>query len=1121
MGGLSAWTTNRGGSPLLAPGNNNLELGTDDEIYGHYGRWTPGSTGASLLTRGVLPSNGRIIRITVDFKVTWVSGSGSSVAMGLYVGHLDPAYSESNSFLPIGTYSTGRHTITTTIAGASAPGVDQVLSLMNAGSRPYIRAGLRMNESTSAVIRVGSIRVEDVTSELSAANSASASATSASQAAASSTAAGQSASAAETARTQAQTARSGAESARDTAITARQTAETAASTATTQAGIATTARTNAQSSASAASTSASNAASSASAAGTSASTASNHASTAQSQAGVATTQAGNAASSATSAAGAASSAQSYSQLAALALGGGMAKNPTFVDWTGSWPASTTISTTNGSAAKVVGKYGNAVRLTTTSTSGQGPSINLFHASGHLNGQTNPDRMLVTVEVEPLSGNPQGVAIEAGWTDTSATRWHSLSFGSRLKVGSGIQTFQAILERPASVSGAVSNLTLKFHSSHVGGGGTLSNCSVIVHRFDAQEVMADSYLDQQLKTKASVDGMLSSYLLRLKAGGAIAALELVAADNPTGPASSIRMSADEILLDGTVRTAQLAAASITASKMAVGDFTNAILNNDLKDLDGWELDDGVTLSSASNMTASGSLRIAPGQATSIYGVWGRAPNRISVIPGEEYWVGGYFRGSGSAPVQFTPRIQMWFYRGDGSYIMAIARNLTPVTNVGFNLRDSSITIPAEASFMQIGYGRLGGADLSTHGHGFIEFPFCRRKNTGELIVNGSITATHLIQTEEVLTNTAQIRNAIINEGHVTGTFSASILRAGTALASTLTVSGTALSTTTSRAADPAARINAASTQIDPGKILISGSTTLADWRMGGDTTRINGGVISANTVKANSLEIGSRSITLTGIRFEHNSPSANRVSWTAGSIRYVDDWNNSVSRATSSGNALYTSGILYIYWIKGENVLRTTTTQSTAFGPDNVILATYQGNIALDADYGRTIVDGAEIKTGTVDARTLVKTAALITETAQLGNAVVGTLKIGENAVTVPASQEIMSSNLAGNGGWRTANTVTFTMPEDGRFNATWTGEQAYIQQQNQAVGIRFLLNGVEQRYRLTGSPEGSSGLTTDWLVSQITRNVSAGTHTLRVDWWGGNSNLVLVSRTLTVMGVMR
>lgn len=129
--------------------------------------------------------------------------------------------------------------------------------------------------------------------------------------------------------------------------------------------------------------------------------------------------------------------------------------------------------------------------------------------------------------------------------------------------------------------------------------------------------------------------------------------------------------------------------------------------------------------------------------------------------------------------------------------------------------------------------------------------------------------------------------------------------------------------------------------------------------------IEGKHVKANTIKAKHLEIGSRNLTLTGIAFEHNAPSINSVSWTTGSIRYVDDAGAVTSKTITAGNAAWTSGVLYIYWAKGATALSTTTNQSTAFDDDNVLLATYEGGIKLDADYGRTIIDGAAIKTGSI------------------------------------------------------------------------------------------------------------------------------------------------------------
>ena len=175
-------------------------------------------------------------------------------------------------------------------------------------------------------------------------------------------------------------------------------------------------------------------------------------------------------------------------------------------------------------------------------------------------------------------------------------------------------------------------------------------------------------------------------------------------------------------------------------------------------------------------------------------------------------------------------------------------------------------------------------------------------------------------------------------------------------------------------DAASVINAGTTQIDPGKIRISGSTTLADWRKAGDETRIDGGNISANTIQANALTIGQRGITVEDITFEHNSPNTNYVSWTAGTIRYVGDNGNIQSQSISAGSAQFTSGTLYIFWVKGATSLSTTTSTATAFQSDRVVLAVYRGAANLITDYGRTIIDGSHIKTGTVKAEQIASLA---------------------------------------------------------------------------------------------------------------------------------------------------
>jgi len=194
-----------------------------------------------------------------------------------------------------------------------------------------------------------------------------------------------------------------------------------------------------------------------------------------------------------------------------------------------------------------------------------------------------------------------------------------------------------------------------------------------------------------------------------------------------------------------------------------------------------------------------------------------------------------------------------------------------------------------------------------------------------------------------------------------------------LADSIKVGSTNLATIRNQASNPAPQINNGATLIDPGKILIHGSTKLSDWRMGGDNTKIDGGHIAANTIAANKLTIGSRGITVDGITvdgitFEHNNPSPNHVYWTSGAIRFTNDAGNSQQIAISEGSAAWSSGRLYIYWVKGSSALSAGSDFNAVNQSHHVILAMYGGTTRLYTNYGRTIIDGSHIKTGTITAQ---------------------------------------------------------------------------------------------------------------------------------------------------------
>ncbi|MEG9884430.1 MAG: hypothetical protein V6Z86_07415 [Hyphomicrobiales bacterium] len=191
-----------------------------------------------------------------------------------------------------------------------------------------------------------------------------------------------------------------------------------------------------------------------------------------------------------------------------------------------------------------------------------------------------------------------------------------------------------------------------------------------------------------------------------------------------------------------------------------------------------------------------------------------------------------------------------------------------------------------------------------------------------------------------------------------------------LAGSVRVGGQSLGAISSASADPARAINQTQTTIDPGKIEISGGTTLADWRHGGDETKIDGGELATNTVRAESIVAGSRGIAIEGLSFTAKAPPT--VEWTGGSMTYVDDAGHSKTISVDQGSATPSdasaSNPYYFYWIKDDTVVHGTFGKADAFCDDRVVLADYNGGERITDHYGRTTIDGDHIETGTVKAK---------------------------------------------------------------------------------------------------------------------------------------------------------
>ena len=304
--------------------------------------------------------------------------------------------------------------------------------------------------------------------------------------------------------------------------------------------------------------------------------------------------------------------------------------------------------------------------------------------------------------------------------------------------------------------------------------------------------------------------------------------------------------------GAVKAAQIDAGAITASKLSVGDFTNLNTDRDFADEVAWgDPGSGYFYDTAiADWGGSRVMRIVglAGEYEFVYGP------TFAVSEGEEFW--GRMRGqvytgtTGSVKMNlefaefadFVVSTHVWF-----------SNDSITIDTSGITSAAGSLTAPADSKFCRIRVYKNNDGDATEVRVAGIEV---RRKNGGELIVDGAIKADH-VDTGTIEAVFATIGTAIITDAHVVE-LDAQKLIAGTTLTDSILVDGTAMSSIKADAElgaqEPATRVNNGSVEIEPGLITISGPTTLADWR-GTDTTTIKGGAIETNSITARSIVVG--------------------------------------------------------------------------------------------------------------------------------------------------------------------------------------------------------------------------------------------------------------------------
>lgn len=167
----------------------------------------------------------------------------------------------------------------------------------------------------------------------------------------------------------------------------------------------------------------------------------------------------------------------------------------------------------------------------------------------------------------------------------------------------------------------------------------------------------------------------------------------------------------------------------------------------------------------------------------------------------------------------------------------------------------------------------------------------------------------------------------------------------------------------------------------------------DW-----TTPVSGNVNPAEVDK----------FAFSGLTFTPNSPSANSVAWASASVSI----NGAAPVTIASGNAAWTSGTLYLCFNKATHSISTTTDITVAVTKSQ-ILATYKGGTDLKGGDGSAFINGSQILAHSIGANQLVADDAIITDTAQIANAIIDITHI--NSATISAlsvADHIQSTNYS-------------------------------------------------------------------------------------------------------------
>jgi hypothetical protein len=256
---------------------------------------------------------------------------------------------------------------------------------------------------------------------------------------------------------------------------------------------------------------------------------------------------------------------------------------------------------------------------------------------------------------------------------------------------------------------------------------------------------------------------SMFAMRVIAGDAEGSFELVAMSDPVaGTASVAKLSAKYF--------------DIKASSVRISDSSNVYLDFDMLDpLFYFSTDAAVYSFVGTSSAVLGRQYISIAANASVRSVYS---NWFGVEPDTEYLVAGaaWLASTASGQGTATLTIETGLVDAAGAVTVLASTPVTTQTNIGFTdaLSSSTLVTGPTARRARFKLTRAAGGSGAARGGGFK----VQKKSGSSLLVDGSITASKLIQTEALITNTAQIAVSILGLAR-----SQSSARSGSALHTT--------------------------------------------------------------------------------------------------------------------------------------------------------------------------------------------------------------------------------------------------------------------------------------------------------------------------------------------------